>query len=46
MRCYLFRDGHIADVEVLEPGADAALIDQAKMHFAARSVEGFDGFEL
>lgn len=46
MRCYLMKKGHIADVEILASGPDESLVDQAKLHFARRGGERFDGFEV
>lgn len=46
MRCYLMRKGHIADAEYLRPGSDDSLIKQSEAHFARRSAEAFDGFEV
>ena len=45
MRCYLFRRGHIAAVEVLATGSDDNLIQQARAVFETRKNE-FDGFEV
>jgi hypothetical protein len=44
-RCYLFRRGHIAAVEILDAGSDDAVIRQARAVFAKRKNE-FDGFEV
>lgn len=46
VRCYLMRKGHIKAVEILSKGPDDALIEQGKAHFARRSDEEFDGFEI
>lgn len=45
MRCYLYRGGHIAGVEVLTADSDDALIRQARAAFEKRGKE-FDGFEV
>jgi len=45
MRCYLYRGGHIAGVEVLAAESDDALIRQARAIFEKRGKE-FDGFEV
>lgn len=45
MRCYLYRGGHIAAVEILAAGSDDALIQQARAVFEKRKRE-FDGFEV
>src|SRR5579863_766828 len=47
MRCYLYRGGHIAGVEVLAGGSDDALIREAHAVFEKRKrKEEFDGFEV
>ena len=48
MRCYLMMRGHIAAVEILTPGSDDELIEQAHFHFERRTsvAEPFDGFEV
>ena len=47
MRCYLLRKGHIASVQVLDPGSDEDLIKQGKAIFAAAPADSsFDGFEI
>lgn len=45
MRCYLFRNGHIAAVEVLNAASDEAHVAQAHELFAKRETK-FDGFEV
>ncbi len=45
MRCYLFRHGHIAAVEVLKVGSDDSLIQQAQTIFEKRKQQ-FQGFEV
>lgn len=45
MRCYFMRKGHIGAVEMLEPGSDESLIQQARNHFE-RYKETFEGFEV
>jgi len=46
MRCYMMRRGRIFSVEMLTPGTDDSLIEQARAHFDSRSRERFDGFEV
>ena len=38
--------GHIVAVEFLAAGSDENLIQQGRVHFARRSGEGFDAFEV
>lgn len=45
MRCYLFRNGHIAAVEMLTAASDEALVAQAREIFAKRETN-YDGFEV
>src|SRR5215472_1934605 len=45
MRCYLFRRGHIAGVEMLKAGSDEALVEQARVLFEKCGKE-FQGFEV
>jgi hypothetical protein len=44
MRCYFLRANRIEAVELLQPGTDADLIQQAKELFSKRS--GMDHFEV
>ena len=48
MRCYFLRDGHIADVEVLNVRSDEDAIEEAKRLFVLRTRQGtrLDGFEV
>ena len=46
MRCYLLRKGHIAGIEILEPGTDESLIEQGKAIFAGTADDSVDGFEV
>lgn len=46
VRCYLLRKGHIAAVELLEPGPDDSLIQQARDHFQRLGGDTFEGFEV
>jgi hypothetical protein len=46
MRCYLMQNGHIRAVEFLTPGPDESLIEQGKSHFASKSLDAFEGFEV
>ncbi len=45
MRCYFFRRGHIAAVEMLKAGSDEALVEEARALFEKRKME-FEGFEI
>ena len=47
MRCYFMRGGHIQNVEMLQDGPDADLIEQAKRLFHEHNAEKrYDGFEI
>lgn len=47
MRCYLMKNDHIAAVEILAPGPDESLIQEARTHFERREKEEkFDRFEV
>jgi hypothetical protein len=46
MRCYFLRDNKIEGVELLSPGPDEALIEQAKALFQARANQNYDRFEV
>lgn len=45
MRCYLFRKGHIAAVEVLNGASDDAVVEQARTVFEERKTD-YEGFEV
>ena len=46
MRCYFLRNARIEAVELLQPGPDEKLIEQAKSLFRDRARQGFDSFEV
>jgi len=46
MRCYFLRKNRIEGVELLSPGSDEALIQQAKALFRANANQNYDSFEV
>ena len=46
MRCYFLRNNRIEGVELLTPGPDEALIQQAKALFQASVDQKYDSFEV
>jgi len=46
MRCYFLRNARIEALELLPPGPDEKLIEQAKALFRDRARQGFDSFEV
>ena len=46
MRCYFLRNSRIEGVELLTPGPDEALIQQAKALFQASANQNYDSFEV
>ena len=46
MRCYFLRNNKIEGVELLTPGPDEALIQQAKALFQANASQNYDSFEV
>jgi len=45
MRCYLFRRGHIAAVEMLKDGSDETIVGEARALFDKRERD-YEGFEV
>ena len=46
MRCYFLRNSRIEAVELLKPGPDEKLIEQAEALFRDRASQGYDCFEV
>lgn len=46
MRCYFLRNARIEAVELLKPGPDENLIEQAEALFRERASQGYDCFEV
>ena len=46
MRCYFLRNNRIEGVELLKPGPDEELIEQAQALFQASATQAYDCFEV
>jgi hypothetical protein len=46
VRCYFLRNARIEAVELLEPGPDENLIEQAKALFRTEPAQGYECFEV
>jgi hypothetical protein len=46
VRCYFLRNARIEAVELLEPGPDENLIEQARALFQDRASQGYECFEV